>query len=606
MGQFFAEYFAAPALRDPPVFSQCEMGINYDSDATPWPTGGGVGSTGFAVRWTGQHAFSAGRYTFSVMADDGIRVSLDDAILIDQWVDQAATTYIAIQMVTAGTHTVKVEYYQNCCRAVAQVSWKALTSPAVSITTPAATLTAKVGDVVAYSGSALDLEDGPIPASGLAWQIVQRDCLSASCAPRPFWHSNGPTGSFTIPDVGNTGFFEFVLTATNRAGLKATTSVTVRLQTVQFTLATVPSGLRVVYGGTSYTTPVTLTTIPGATRTIYALSPQNNQTFLSWSDGGAAQHNITVGTSPATYTATFAASISTALVWATTGAPNALGRPAQVALDGLGNIYVVDSLSHRIQKFDTSGKSLLLWGREGSGDGQFFFREQPDHAAGITVDRGGTVYVADFNNHRIQKFDSNGTFLGKWGMQGTGDGQFNFPTGVATDTQGNVYIADSGNDRIQRFDSNGTFLGKWGIHGTSKGQFQGPNGITVDDQGNVFVADSTNHRVQKFDSTGIFLAAWGGQGTANGEFNLPFGIAVDRQGRVYVTDNRNNRIQRFDSNGNFLDTFGGTGGADFTIAYPAGIAVDERNNIYVTERNDGQLTKLQLPQVSPGLPIQRS
>jgi len=601
-GQFFAEYFASMTLSNSPVFSQCEVDINHDSDVAPWP-GNGVQTTQFAARWTGRETFAAGTYIFTATGDDGIRVFLDNVPLIDRWVDQASTTYTVTQPISAGTHIVRVEYYQNCCVAAVHVTWKALTAPTAAITTATLPATVKVGDVITYSGTALDAQDGPLPASGFTWQIVFHDCRGTSCVLHPFWHSNGPTGSFTIPDAGDAGFYELVLTATNHGGLKATASATIQLQSAQLTLSTVPSGLRVVYGGTTYTTPATITTVVGALRTIYAPSPQNDRTFVSWSDGGLAQHNIMVGAVSNSYTATFAVSSAASLLWTTTGAANPLGRPAFVASDSGSNVYVVDSLHHRIQKFDANGKPVLIWGTEGSGDGQFFFREQVDHAAGITVDGVGNVYVADFNNHRIQKFDANGTFLGKWGAQGAGDGQFNFPTGIVTDVQGNVYVADSGNDRIQKFDKTGMYVGKWGRHGTGTGQFWGPNGVTVDGKGNVLVVDSTNNRIQEFDANGTFLAAWGSGGTGNGQFNLPFGIAVDSQGRIYVTDNRNSRIQRFDSNGAFLDTL--DVGSRVTLAFPAGIAIDSQNNVYVSERNDGRLNKFQLSQALPVLPQSR-
>ena len=61
------------------------------------------------------------------------------------------------------------------------------------------------------------------------------------------------------------------------------------------------------------------------------------------------------------------------------------------------------------------------------------------------------MYVADSENHRIQKFDEDGNFITKWGASGIGDGQFNSPHGVAVSTTGDVYVADSGNDRIQNF-----------------------------------------------------------------------------------------------------------------------------------------------------------
>ena len=56
---------------------------------------------------------------------------------------------------------------------------------------------------------------------------------------------------------------------------------------------------------------------------------------------------------------------------------------------------------------------------------------------------GKGVYVADSSNNRIQKFDSNGNFITKWGTEGTGDGQFSNPDGIAVDSSGNVYVADT-------------------------------------------------------------------------------------------------------------------------------------------------------------------
>jgi hypothetical protein len=153
--------------------------------------------------------------------------------------------------------------------------------------------------------------------------------------------------------------------------------------------------------------------------------------------------------------------------------------------------------------------------------------------------------VADSNNHRIQKFDSNGTFLAKWGSEGSGDGQFNWPAGVWVDNSGNVYVADYNNHRIQKFDTYGAFLAKWGSEGGGDGEFKNPTGVWVDDSGNVYVAERGNHRIQKFDPNGTFLAKWGSQGSGDGQFDGPVGVAVDSSGNVYVTDTGNSRIQKF-------------------------------------------------------------
>ena len=84
------------------------------------------------------------------------------------------------------------------------------------------------------------------------------------------------------------------------------------------------------------------------------------------------------------------------------------------------------------------------WGTEGTGDGQFRY----PRVAAVASD--GSVYVGD-NNHRIQKFTSEGVFVFKWGRQGSGDGQFQSPWGVGVVPAGSVYVADAGNKRIQKF-----------------------------------------------------------------------------------------------------------------------------------------------------------
>ena len=79
---------------------------------------------------------------------------------------------------------------------------------------------------------------------------------------------------------------------------------------------------------------------------------------------------------------------------------------------------------------------------------------------GLRFDNKGNVYVSDRDNDRIQVFDPQGRFLRKWGVTGSGDGEFRWPQGLGIDSEGNVYVSDQGNDRIQVFDSQGRFLRK--------------------------------------------------------------------------------------------------------------------------------------------------
>jgi hypothetical protein len=120
-GQYRAEYFSGTDLVGNAVFTQCEAVIDHI-----WGGGGpgnGVGPDNFSVRWTGQIYFPGGNAAFTARADDGVRLWVDGTPIIDAWRDQAATTYQVTRYIPAGTHDVRVEYYERTGEAVAQVSW---------------------------------------------------------------------------------------------------------------------------------------------------------------------------------------------------------------------------------------------------------------------------------------------------------------------------------------------------------------------------------------------------------------------------------------------------------------------------------------------------
>ncbi len=291
------------------------------------------------------------------------------------------------------------------------------------------------------------------------------------------------------------------------------------------------------------------------------------------------------------------------LQWGETG--NGDGQflaPHGIAVDiKSGNIYVCDYFNNRIQKFNSIG-SVLSFKRlpSGSGDGQLVT------PTGVAVDASGNVYVCDNGNNRVQKFDSNGTFITKWGA-GSGDGAFSGPfagpMGIAVDAKsGNVYVSDYGANRIQKFNSNGSVLPfKRLPTGAGDGQLRQPAGVAVDAiTGNVYVCDQGNHRIQKFDSNGIFIKTWGTVGSRNSEFgpplssgkyNGPFGITVDASGNVYVCDNGNQRIQKFDSIGTFITAWGELGSDKGQFEGPLGVATDASGNVYVSDSVNDRIQK---------------
>jgi len=103
------------------------------------------------------------------------------------------------------------------------------------------------------------------------------------------------------------------------------------------------------------------------------------------------------------------------------------------------------------------------------------------------------------------------------------------------------------NHRVQVFDSNDSFIRQWGSFGNGTGQFSDiAPGIAIDNKNNsnnVYVIDKINARVQMFDNEGTYLTGWGSFGKGSEQLNNPEDIAVDNKGLIYVTDTRNSRIQ---------------------------------------------------------------
>ena len=161
------------------------------------------------------------------------------------------------------------------------------------------------------------------------------------------------------------------------------------------------------------------------------------------------------------------------------------------------------------------GSPLTAWGTHGDGPGQF------DMPWGIAVDSDGSVYVSDWRNDRVQKFDPDGRFLAEFDGKNGGDG-FARPNGLAVGG-GRIYVCDWWNDRVQVLDADGQVIDTLiGHSGTSKWartfldanpdieeklnkatqnielkrRFYRPTAVTLSADGLVFVADCYRHRVQ--------------------------------------------------------------------------------------------------------------
>jgi YD repeat-containing protein len=262
-------------------------------------------------------------------------------------------------------------------------------------------------------------------------------------------------------------------------------------------------------------------------------------------------------------------------------------HPAGIAVDGAGNIWVVDQDNDRVQRFNAAGEWLSSFGSPGTGDGQF------GRPTDIAIDAAGYLWVTDAGNNRVQKFNAKGAFLAKFGSYGSGNGQFNGAESIAIDAKGNIWIGDTYNGRLQKFTSAFEFIKVVGSKGSGQGQMTEATGIDVGPDGSVWVADWGNNRVSVFDENGVFVRQFGSAGTSNGQFARPDVIEVDDKGRVWVGDQNNGRIQQFNQAGEYVTQFGakGAGVGQFTFGWPMGIATDSKGNIWIADTGNHRVQR---------------
>ena len=158
-GAFFGCYFDQPDFTALTA-TRLDAAVDFAWGAgAPAP---GLDADTFSVRWQGRFPFAAGTQAFTVTADDGVRLFVDDVLVLDQWRDQAATTTTVHVPLSAGVHTVRLDYYDNGYDAVATLTWATLnTAPTVRVTAPTAGTTVPAPAAVTLTADASDA-DGTI------------------------------------------------------------------------------------------------------------------------------------------------------------------------------------------------------------------------------------------------------------------------------------------------------------------------------------------------------------------------------------------------------------------------------------------------------------
>ena len=241
--------------------------------------------------------------------------------------------------------------------------------------------------------------------------------------------------------------------------------------------------------------------------------------------------------------------------------------PFQITTDG-DTFFVSDATANVVKLYQivAGGVSFVrdFGSGSGAGPGQF---NGPEQVAVV----GNDVYVADFSNNRIQRFNkSTGAYVSQFGVTGSGAGQLNSPSGLVYNPgNGLLYVGEVGNDRISTFTTSGTYQFQFGSPGSGNGQLNNPFVLGIDVRGNIYAADSNNNRSVKFDPSGVFLRNIGVGVTS------PLGLAVGAEDLVTLTAS-NGDSYSYDVRGNYVSYYYGALASGTAVGYlsnPRGVGM---------------------------------
>ena len=321
-----------------------------------------------------------------------------------------------------------------------------------------------------------------------------------------------------------------------------------------------------------------------------------------------------------------------------------ISNPTAIAIDAVGNLFIACGSS--IRKVDIGGIITTVAGGRligFSGDGGLATNAKLNGASGVAVDSAGNLYIADTNNNRIRKVDTEGiitTVAGNgnqgWGFNGEGgiatSTPLNEPRSVAVDDTGNIFICDHGNLRIRKVDTNGiiTTVAGNGVYAAYNGDgglatnasLPYPAGIDLDRNGNLFIADTESLRVFRVDTSGIITTVAGGGSHAiyeeswpavKAEFWGPIGVQVDDTGNIFISDLYFGRIFKVDTDGIlttvagliFSHGFSGDGGPpkDAYLCFPYDVSFDNYGNLYIADSCNNRIRKVDPPLEDGDLPF---
>ena len=252
--------------------------------------------------------------------------------------------------------------------------------------------------------------------------------------------------------------------------------------------------------------------------------------------------------------------------------------PYGMAVSDRDEILVADGNNHRVQVFDSNGTFLRSFGRKGENAGEF------NCPIGIAIDKDRKIFVADCKNHRVEIFSWEGRHLGSFGGKGSLDSQFLYPWGISLDSNNNVIVADSDNKLIKIFTPHGKFIMKIGGPGSFSLPFH-----CVQCGEYFIVSDSYEYCIKVFNREGHFQYNFGKQGDGDGEFKNSRFLSVTQSKHLLVCDMGNHRIQVFEIDGRFVGKLGTNGSKLGEFNYPFSVAVLSNDQIVVCDRNNHRI-----------------
>ena len=273
--------------------------------------------------------------------------------------------------------------------------------------------------------------------------------------------------------------------------------------------------------------------------------------------------------------------------------PGQFFAPVDVETDAQGNLYVIDTSTKKLQKFDSSGNFLA------STDIRTNPSDVNDVAQpwGLAVAADGTIAVADTFGWKVRLFDKDLKPTISFGTPPEADkapGNFTLfgPRDIAFDAQGNLWVTDTGDSRIQVYTKQGQFVKTVGTKGSGPGQFSEPVGIDIGSDGSVYVADMYNGRVEILDASGAYkgefkVDGWGGQDVADKPY-----LRVLKDGRIALSLPGKNQVSVYDTKGNLITVLADP--AD-PMKLPYGIAETADGKLWIAEGGTGRLRLWTVP-----------